>query len=183
MPPASSDNTDMNILDIFLGLILVAGLVLGLLRGFGKTALDALGLYAALWAAAALAPILAAHVKFQAGGAGLNESWALTLLFLVLGGLMLAASWYVNGMTQWDAGMFDKLLGVAAGGALGMILAHTLISTLVMGGAVSDGSQVASASLGTVSAELYDFPTYHSVMNTISGAGTYRRELPNVNGK
>ena len=183
MPAPFSDNTNMNLLDIFSALILVAGLVLGVLRGFGKTALDALGLYAALWGAAELAPVLAAHVKFQAGGAGLNESWALTLLFLALGGLMLAASWYVNGMTQWDAGMFDKLLGLAAGGALGMILAHTLISILVMGGAVSNGIQMASASLGTISTELYDFPSYHSVMNTISGAGTYRRELPNANGK
>lgn len=173
----------MNLLDIFSALILIGGAVLGLVRGFGKTGLDALGLYAALWAAAMLAPILAAHVKFQSGGAGLNESWALTLLFLVFGAAMLSASWYVNGITQWNAGMFDKLLGLAAGTALGMIVAHTLVSTLVMSGAVREVSQVASASLGTVSTELYDFPTYHSVMNTITGAGTYRRELPNVGGK
>lgn len=173
----------MNWLDILSGVILAAALVAGAIRGFGKTALDALGLYAALWGAAFLAPILASHVRFQAGGAGLNESWALTLLFLVFGAAMLTASWYVNSMTQWNAGMFDKLLGLAAGGGLGLIVAHMLVSTLVMGGAVGDGQQEASATLGTVSTELYDFPTYHAVMNTITGAGTYRRELPNVSGK
>jgi len=179
----SSDNKAMNWLDIFSALILAVGLIVGLIRGFGKTGLDALGLYAALWIAAMLAPLLASHVSFRAGGAGLNESWALTLLFFAFGGMLLAASWYVNGMTQWNAGMFDKLLGLCAGAAVGMILAHALVSALVMGGAVSDSRQEASASLGTVSGELYDFPTYHSVINTITGAGTYRRELPNVSGK
>ena len=183
MPCYPADNNPMNWLDIFSGLIIAAGLIVGMVRGFGKTGLDALALYAALWIASLLAPLLASHISFHAGGAGLNESWALGLLFFVIGGLLVGASWYVHGMTQWNAGMFDKLLGLCAGATVGMILAHTLVAGLVMGGAVSDSQQEASSSLGTVSGELYDFPAYHSVMNTITGAGTYRRELPNIGGK
>ncbi len=84
------------------------------MRGFGKTAFDALGLYAALWIASALAPLLAAHVSLHAGGPGINQSWALGLLFVTFGALMLGVSWYVFGMTQLNAGMFDKLLGMLA---------------------------------------------------------------------
>ena len=45
-----------------------------MVRGFGRTVFDALGLYAALWLASALAPLLAAHVSLHAGGAGVNRA-------------------------------------------------------------------------------------------------------------
>ena len=172
----------MNWLDIILGLLIAAIAVVGLVRGFGKTAFDALGLYAALWAASALAPFLAAHVSLHAGGQSINQSWAFGLLFVTFGAMMLGVSWYVFGMTQLNAGMFDKLLGMMAGVTAGMILAHTVVTDLV----TADPRREASASLvasGTVGSEMYLFPTYHSVMDTITGATTYRRELPNVSGK
>ncbi len=179
MPYLSADTDPMNWLDIITGLLIAAGIGIGLLRGFGKTAFDAAGLYGAMAISAALAPALAAHVSFHAGGAGINERYAFGLLFFVFGALALGVSWYAYSMTLWNAGMFDKLLGMCAGVAVGAIIAHTLIATQVLG----DSPQEASASLGTVSGEMYDFTTYHSVVNLITGAGTYRRELPNVGGK
>ncbi len=172
----------MNWLDIILGLLIAAIAVVGLVRGFGKTVFDALGLYAALWLASILAPLLAAHISLHAGEPGVNLSWAFGLLFLVLGGLMLGGSWYVYGMTQLNAGIFDKLLGLAAGVVAGVILAHVCTSAMV----TSDPHREASAALvasATLGHEVYSFPTYHSVMDTITGATTYRRELPNIDGR
>ena len=117
----------MNWLDITLGVLIVALAVVGLVRGFGKTVFDALALYAALWLASTLAPVLAAHLSLHAGTPGVNQSWAFGSLFVgSSAGMLLGVSWYVFGMTQLNAGMFDKLLGMVAGVAAGMILAHTV---------------------------------------------------------
>ena len=181
MAAMPADNQGMNWLDITLGLLIAALAVVGLVRGFGKTVFDTLALYAALWLASTLAPLLAAHLSLHAGEPGVNQSWAFGSLFILFGGLLLGVSWYVFGMTQLNAGMFDKLLGMAAGVAAGMILAHTVVTDLV----TADPRREASAALvasGTVGHEMYSFPTYHSVLDTITGATTYRRELPNVSG-
>ena len=172
----------MNWLDILLLLLIVGAAALGLKRGFGRAAFDALGLYAALWLASALAPALAAHVTLQAGGAGVNQSWAFGLLFVLLGAFGLGLAWYCYGLVPLEAGLFDRLLGLVGGIAAGMILAHSLVSTLVR----SDPQREASAALvtqGTVGSELYGFPAYHSALDTVTGATSYRRELPNVAGK
>lgn len=168
----------MNGLDIGLVILIVAIGVVGLVRGFGRTSLDTLALYAGLWAASLTAPLVAARVSLHAGGAGINESWAYTLLFLVFGALLLGVSWYVYGLTQFDLGMFDKLLGLAVGVAAGMIVAHALTVTLVMG----DPTCVAAAApvnTGSVGSELYSFPGYHAVMDTITGSKTYMRDAGN----
>lgn len=168
----------MNGLDIGLVVLIAAVSVVGLVRGFGRTILDTLALYAALWAASLAAPLVASRISLHAGGAGINESWAFTLLFLVFGASSLGASWYVYGLTQFDLGMFDKLLGLAAGIAAGMIVAHALTVTLVMG----DPACVAAAApvnTGTVGGELYGFPGYHALMDTITGSKTYMRDAPN----
>jgi len=164
----------MNSLDV--GLLVLIALVgaVGLVRGFGRTALDALALYAGLWAASLTAPLLAARLSLHAGGAAVNQSWAFALLFVVFGAMLIGVSWYVYGLTQFDAGMFDKLLGLAAGLAGGVILSHVLVSILVIG----DPRCVASAapvSTGTVGCEMYSFSGCHAVMDLISGSKTYLR--------
>ena len=164
----------MNSLDVgLLALIALVGAV-GMVRGFGRTALDALALYAGLWAASLAAPLLAARLSLHAGGAAVNQSWAFALLFLVFGPLLLGVSWYVYGLTQFDACMFDKLLGLAVGLAVGVILSHVIVATLV----TADPRCVASAapvSTGTVGCEMYSFSGYHAVMDMISGSKTYMR--------
>ena len=168
----------MNGLDIGLVILITAIGVVGLVRGFGRTGLDTLAVYAGLWAASLAAPLLAARVSFHAGGAGINESWAFTLLFLVFCPLLLGVSWYVYGLTQFDLGMFDKLLGLAAGLAAGVIVAHALTVTLVMGDPLCVAA-AAPVNTGTVGSELYGFPGYHALMDTVTGSKTYLRDAPN----
>ena len=172
----------MNWLDIVLLLLILGVGAVGASRGFGRAGLDALGLYAALWAASALAPMLAAHVGFAAGGAGVNRSWAFGLLFAGLGAASLAAAWYVHGLLQVSAGMFDKLFGLTAGVGAGVILAHALTFVLVTADPRHSGS-AALVGQGIVSDEVYSFPAYHVALDTITGAGTYRRSLPDVTAK
>ena len=166
----------MNWLDMGLLLLIVAAALVGTARGFGRTAFDALGLYGALWLASTCAPLLAARLSLHAGGAAINHSWAFGLLFALFGAVCLAVAWYCHGLTQFQAGMFDKLLALSAGAAAGMILAHVFVAALV----TADPQRVASAasvSEGSVGSELYSFPTYHSTIDFITGAGTYHHEL------
>ena len=164
----------MNTLDVGLLVLIALVGVVGMVRGFGRTALDALALYAGLWAASLTAPLVAARLSLHAGGTAINQSWAFALLFFVFGALLLGVSWYVYGMTQFDAGMFDKLLGLAAGLSAGVIVSHVIVSALVMG----DPRCVASAapvSTRTVGSELYSFSGYHAVVDTVTGSKTYLR--------
>ena len=172
----------MNGLDVFIILLIAGFVVLGAVRGFGQTAYDALGLYSALWLANTFSIPLAAHANFHTGGAGINHSWAYSLLFIVFSVILFFVSKYAYGMTLLNAGMFDKLLGITAGVIAGVILAHSLTVALIMADPERQGmgGQVAQ---GMVSDELYSFPGYHSVLDTITGATSYRRELPNMAGK
>ncbi|MGI4787607.1 MAG: CvpA family protein [Janthinobacterium lividum] len=182
MPGRNADIQRMNALDIGLIVLIIAIGCVGLVRGFGRTMLDTLALYAGLWGASLTAPVLAARLSLHAGGAAVNESWAFCLLFLVFGALLLGVSWYVYGMTQFDAGMFDKLLGLACGLAAGTIVAHSVVAAMV----TADPKCVASAAMvstGTVSHELYSFTSYHAVMDTITGVKTYMRNGTDVAGK
>ena len=168
----------MNSLDIGLVVLMIAVGAVGLWRGFGKTLLDTLALYAALWGASAVAPLLASRLSLHAGAPGVNQSWAFGVLFVLFGALLLGVSWYVYGMTHFNAGMFDKLLGLASGLAAGAIVAHTIVAALV----TADPTCVASAapvSSGTVGSELYSFTSYHAVMDTITGSKTYMRNSAN----
>ena len=174
---AGADNALMNALDIGLVILIAAAGVVGLVRGFGRTGLDTLAVYAALWVASLASVPLAAHLSLHAGGAGVNQSWAFSLLLVVSVALLLGVSWYVYSLTQFDAGMFDKLLGLAAGVVAGVILAHGVTQALV----TADPQCVASAApvnTGSVSPELYGFSQYHAVMDTITGSKTYMRDAP-----
>lgn len=172
----------MNWLDIVLVVLIMGVAVLGGIRGFGRTAFDALGLYAALWIAFTLTPLLAVRFTLHAGGAGVNQSWAFGLLFLVFGALMIGLSWYVYGMIHMDAGLFDKLLGIAAGIGVGMILAHSIVWALVTGDPRLQASAVLVAQ-GSVGHEMYSFANYHSVIDNVTGISAYRRELPDYGGR
>lgn len=170
----------MNWLDIILLLLVVGVAVLEAFRGFGRAIFDALGLFAALWLAGALSPGLAPHMPLHTG-AGADHSHAFSLLFVLLSLLCLGVSRFVHGMTLIHTGMFEALLGLTAGVAVGMVAAHAVTCALVM---ADPGGRHGAALVagGAISSEAFSFTTYHSVMDTLTGATTYRRSLPNVAG-
>ena len=172
----------MNWLDILLLLLLAGAALFGMARGFGRAAFDALGLYAALCLASFLAPMLSTHLTLTANGAAENQGLAFGTLFVLCGALFLGAAWYCHGLTRFEAGMFDKLFGLAGGAATGVILAHCLVAALI----TADPQRVEAAacvSRSAVGAEVYAFPSYHSAIDTITGATSTRRGLPDVSGK
>lgn len=171
----------MNWLDLVLGLVIIGFAAVEMFRGFGKAALDALFLYGALWAADQAAPALAVRVTLGSGAA-VNHADADALLFLIFGLISLGCSRWVYGMTLIDLGMFDKLLGMVSGIVAGIIVAHGIVHPVAMADPKGNAGAALVAS-STVGNEMLDFPTYHSVMNTITGANTYRQDLPSGVGK
>ena len=166
----------MNWLDIVLILVIGGVAIVQMVRGFGRAAFDALLLYAALWGADAASLPLARQVHL-ANGAAVNHADADALLLVVFGAASLGLSRWVYGMTLFDAGMFDGLLGLASGVVAGMIAAHGIVHVLAMADPNETGNALLVAK-SVVGNEMLDFPTYHSVMDTVTGASTYRRELP-----
>ena len=166
----------MNWLDIVLIVVIGGVAIVQMVRGFGRAAFDAVLLYAALWSADAMSLPLARSVHL-ANGAAVNHADADALLLVVFGVAALGLSRWVYGMTLFDAGMFEGLLGLGAGVAAGMIAAHGIVHALAMADPNETGNAVLVAN-SLVGNEMLGFPAYHSVMDTITGAATYHRELP-----
>ena len=164
-------------MSLVLGVVAFSQMV----RGFGRAVFDALLLYGALYAAEYEARPLAAQVCLV-HGAAVNHADLYALLLVVFGALALALSSFVYGLTLMDLGMFDKLLGLCAGVAAGMMIAHGIVHAMAM--ADPDGSAgAATVASSTVGNEMLDYPGYHAVMDTITGATSYHREFTDVSGK
>jgi uncharacterized membrane protein required for colicin V production len=168
----------MNWLDIVLFLVIGVAALTEMSRGFGRAALDALGLYGALWVANALSIPLAASVHLDPHPA-INHCVSYSVLFLVFGAFSLAVSRFVYGVTMFHTGMFDGMLGLVAGLAVGMMVAHGIARTVAMSDATGQNASVVTESfLGN---EMLSFTTYHSVLDTLSGLTAPRHTIPDVN--
>ena len=170
----------MSGLDIFLIAAIVGLSVLGAVMGFGRAALTALALFGSLWAASSCLSAAAAVVHLQSDGSA-NKGDVFALLCMAFGFVGVVAARYVQGALAVSAGMFDPFLGLCAGVAIGMIVAHGVVRTLTIADpdGQAEGGQVAS---GSVSHEMLEFTSFHSVMDAVTGAGTYRRSLTNAGG-
>ena len=168
----------MNWLDIVL-IVVIAGMgITQAFRGFGRGVFDALGLYGALWLAHLTAEPVAESVHFP-GAPPLNLGVSYGVMLAIFGILTLLISRFVYGMTQMNAGMFEGFLGLLTGLAAGVILAHGLVCAMDLSDPTGNGSDQVIAS-GPVATEMLTFPTYHQVMETLTGGAAYRRQLPDV---
>lgn len=168
----------MTWLDIVLGVLLVMAAVLEMSRGFGRAIFDALALYGALWLAESLSHTLDA--AFFHPNTSISHCWTFGVLFLTFGALAFLVSGFVYHSTLLNMGMFEGLLGLGAGVAVGMILAHAVVRIVAMSDPTGHGSLlIADSFLGN---EMLRFTTYHSFIETLSGVTASHRELPNVAG-
>jgi uncharacterized membrane protein required for colicin V production len=165
----------MNWLDVLVIMILVAAVIIEALRGFGRAVFDALALYGVLWLASMGAAPFAKILPLSS-----NPSVALAFAYSIIavaGGVIgLILAHYAYATMLLHAGMFDHFLGLALGVAVGMMFSHALVKTIALSDPSGDGSGALVAT-GTVSSEMYDFHNYHSIVDGITGAANYHREI------
>ena len=168
----------MNWLDIVLFVIIAAAAGIEMVRGFGRAVLDALALYGALWIAEAVASPIADHVHFNPSHS-VNHCVILALLLLGLGALAIVLSRFVYEATLINAGMFEGLLGICAGVAVGMVAAHGLVRVL----SLSDptGGMLAAVNNSGLGGEMLSFSTYHSVLDTLTNLTAGSHDLSSAN--
>ncbi len=174
---AADNKVTMNALDFTLGLLLAAVTVVQTARGFGRAVLDALALYAALWLASTLATPLAALLP---SGTADALACAYGVLLVSCGAGCLLLSRWAYSMTLVHTGMFEGLLGMAAGAACGMMAAHGIARALTLADPAGQGSALLVQN-GFLAHEMLSFPTYHAVLNTLTGITSSQRQLPDVN--
>jgi uncharacterized membrane protein required for colicin V production len=171
----------MSVLDICVILVITALAIVGAFRGFGRTLYDAIGLYGALWAADAAAFAFADSLHLS-DEKGVGRALLFGACFLVLGVLALCLTRFIYGATAFHAGMFDQLLGLGAGIALGMVVMHAAVKAVAIADAGGNSSPVVLAR-GPVCDEILTFEGYHASLATITGESTHRRVLPDVGMK
>ena len=154
----------MNALDIVLGILILTVAVVQAVRGFGRAVWDALLLWGALALANLVLPML---------GSG---PVAYGLLLVVFGTLTLLFSRWLYSVTQWHAGAWEGLLGLVAGLAAGVMLAHGTVRTLWATGETGQ-AQVAASPVGT---EMLTFSTYHATLDNLQAETLSQRPLPDV---
>lgn len=167
----------MNWLDVVLFLVVGTAAILEMTRGFGRAALDALALYGALWAADALSIPLASSVHLDPH-ATVNHGIAYGVLFLTFGAFSLTISRFVYSVTMFHTGMFEGLLGLSAGMAVGMMAAHGIVRVIAMSDVTGQGAQMVSDSF--MGNEMLSFTTYHSVLNTLTNLTAAHPDPSNV---
>jgi uncharacterized membrane protein required for colicin V production len=169
----------MNWLDILVIIMIVAATALEAIRGFGRAIFDALAIYGVLWlASTAAAPV--AHIMPIGKDSGINLAFGYCLV-AVLGSIVgLVIAHFCYAATLPHAGMFDTFFGLALGVGVGLMFCHCLVRGIAFSDPNGDGSG-ALVSTGVVSSEVYDFHSCHSIVDSITGAASYHRELPNVN--
>ena len=154
----------VNALDIVLALVILTAAVVQAVRGFGRAVWDA-GL---LWGALALANLVSPLL----GGVPL----AYGVVLVVFGALALLLSRWLYSVTQGHAGAFNGLLGLAAGLAAGVMLAHGTVRILSATGGMGR-AQVAESPLGS---EMLTFQTFHATLQNLQAETLSQRPLPDV---
>jgi len=154
----------MNALDIILGIVILGAVALETFRGFGRALFDGLALYATLWVSSTSSSMLASSVHIASTTAG-SQAILFGLIFVIVGALGIVLSRFVYGSILLNLGMFDHFMGLLAGIAVGLILAHSIVRVIDIGSSNSAGpSIVASSSIGQ---ECLTFDSYHSFVNTL----------------
>lgn len=165
----------MNWVDVLVILTLVAAVIVETMRGFGRAAFDALALFGVLWLASTAA---APFSKILPLSSDPSVAKAYAYGILAVGGtvLGLGLSHFAYQSMLLNAGMFDHFLGLVLGVLVGMMFCHGIVRTMAMSDPKGEGS-AAVVMAGPVASEMYDFHNYHSVVDEITGAANYHREL------
>jgi len=162
--------------DIVLVFVILAAGVIEAIRGFGRAVFDCIGLYLALLGANLVYPPLAGSVHFHVGAAD-NQACAYGIALFVFGIAMLFVSRFVYGTVLYSAGVFDQLLGVAAGLVLGLMIAHGVTRAISLTDPSGQG-RVASYTDTAFSDEILNFTSYHRLMADITNFGQDERSDP-----
>jgi uncharacterized membrane protein required for colicin V production len=164
----------MNWLDVLVVVIIVGAAVAETIRGFGRAIFDALALYGMLWVAATFAAPLCPFLRIS-NQHNMNVAFAYCLLAGAGALIALGLARFAYSTTIPNAGMFDRLLGLVVGIGVGVMLAHGLVRGVTLSSQAGVGPAVVSA--GGVASEIFDFHSYHAIMDSLTGAVSYHREL------
>lgn len=166
----------MNGFDVVLSAIILIAVIIETFRGFGRAVFDALGIYIALVIAHISYTPLSRMVRLHDGAAD-NHAAVYAVCFGVAALIMLCVSRFVYGAVHFDASSFDKLLGVVAGIALGIMVAHGITTSISLTDPTGRG-EVASYTDSSLGDEMLNFTSYHRFMTTISAMGDNTKSDP-----
>jgi len=137
-------------------------------RGFGLALFDTIGAVISVKLAIALAPSVARGVSlgFSSGEA---EAFWLAALFFVFAVLTLLASRLIYQTTQLSLDVMDPTIGAILGVVSGLITAHIVVRTMVLGAA---GTQLGRELAQTfVVRQLIEFQGYQSFLEVVRHLG------------
>jgi hypothetical protein len=136
---------------------------------------DAMLFYGVLWVASIAAPPFAKMMPLS-NNPGVAMAFAYSIVAVAGGVVALILSHFAYASLLPHAGMFDHFLGLALGVAVGIMLSHAIVKTIAYSDPNGDGNGAVMAS-SSVASEMYDFHNYHSVVDQITGAANYHREI------
>jgi hypothetical protein len=156
----------MNALDIILGFVMIVIVALQTFRGFGRALFDGLGLYCVLLISSAVAAA-STNLHITASAAG-TQTFMFVITFVVTGILAVFVSRWVYGTVLLNLGMFEHLMGLVAGVACALIVAHGIVQAIDLDTQGTTGPNIiASSSIGQ---ECLTFDSYHSFVDGLYSA-------------
>jgi uncharacterized membrane protein required for colicin V production len=168
----------MNWVDLVSVILLIAGAIIGSMRGFGRALFDAIGLVLTAKLASVLYPTLADRISFS-GDPHVNQAWCLAVLFVVIGAGAIVVGYFIQNSLLISLDSFDPILGAILGLPAAGALVYTLIGILIVG---AGGPNAPAAGVYTQSWAAYNFyyfNSYHSMIHTFRNIGGAPADTPN----
>ena len=156
----------MNWLDIVLTVGIIAVIALEANRGFERAGFDLLGLYIVLVVSGAVCEPLAQQLRLS-GNHAAGVAMAYCIAFISFGMLALLVARSMSNNIDASVGMFERVMGAAAGMGVALVLAHAVVVTLH----IEASTKVKLASTlheSVVGQEVLYFQHYHQTLMNLS---------------
>jgi len=156
----------VNVIDVALVVLVVAGAVLEARRGFGRALFDFVALLVAVRGVSLLAPPVASALHI-AKDVPANEAIWYGILFVVVGGILVFLGKLAYDATLISLDTLDPLLGGVLGIGAAVVIGHVIVKALAVSAGIG-GTPPEVLATSPLGMEFYRFVTYHKVIDFLA---------------
>jgi len=160
----------MSWLDLVAVLLLIGGVVVGSMRGFGRALFDAVALVVSAKVTTMLYAGLADSITLSQDPHA-NQAWCMAILFLLIGAVTVVIGNFIQNSLLLSLDAFDPILGAILGLPAAAAVVYVLIGTMIAKAGGPDAATAVAYVDSWAAYNFYYFKSYHSMIDTFRHIG------------